>query len=252
MASGEDPKIKLAINQPNFFPWLGYFDLLDQVDVMVFLDHVDWIPRGFIHRNKLRRPDGESQWLTLSLDKGKASGKWINQQVIHWEMTRDKHLQWIRQNYQKAPYFQPTWDLLNEIYANPAKNLAEFNSQSLERLAKFCKIKVQTQVASKMGLPATDDRDQRIFSIIDHLKPEQYYNFARGVDMGFYPAEAFAKRGIQLFKQDYKHPEYRQFGKEPFIPYLSLVDALFQIGGDEVLALIRSGSRWAEVSADLK
>lgn len=117
--------MKLAIMQPYFFPYIGYFQLIHAVDKFIILDDVNYINRGWINRNKIII-NGEAKWFTLSLDKA-SQNKLIKEiNISSKDVFHEKLLKTLKIFYGKAPYFNQVYDLLNKLFKIENYNLSSF------------------------------------------------------------------------------------------------------------------------------
>lgn len=239
--------MKIAITQPNFFPWLGYFDLLDAVDCWVSLDNVQVVKRSFIVRNKILDPQGEAKWMSVSLKKHSQKSN-INEVFLLDEDWWTSHLAKIKNYYREAPYLQDYLPRIEEIMTpkDHETSLGQYNFRTVNALADLIGISYETKIASEIIATLEGDPEQKLLSLCEVIQPTELYNFKKGVDIGLYQADHLAEYGIQLFRQDYDHPEYSQAGN-PFVPYLSIIDLLLN-EGPHSLSVIRAGSHWTKMS----
>jgi hypothetical protein len=235
--------VRVAVTQPNFLPWLGYFDLLDAADLWVSLDNVQLTRRSFVVRNRVRLLDGRQRWLTVALVASSrdvtiakarlASGDWWRGL---WNV--------IAANYRHCPLYPRYADWLQDLL-RPRDDevvLARYNERIIAELAAELQIRYEFARSSDIAPVLEGSAQEKILTVLSSLPVTQYLNFARGVDVGLYDPTAFAERGIQLLKQDYQHPHYAQ-GDGEFASHLSVVDALLHLGPRTTPAL-RTGSRW--------
>lgn len=239
--------MRLAVTQPNYLPWLGYFGLLHQIDKWVSLDNVQHVRRSFIVRNRIKSSRDEVRWLTVRLDHAPQTSL-INEVRLHASDWWREHLDQIRESYAKAPYFMEIYEDLKEVLPPRSREatLGAYNHRVVMDLSKRLGIEVDSVESSAICPILEGGPEEKILKICEHLKPTEFYNFQTGVDVGLYHAEAFRVRGMKLFKQTYHHPTYRQIGQE-FTPYLSVIDLVFHVGWAEALQVIRSGNHWEEV-----
>ena len=131
------PKI-VAIHQPNFLPWLGFFDKIVRSDVFVLLDNVQFPKKGGTWTNRVQiLMNGQPNWLTVPVDRSFHGTKLINEMLINnnteW---REKMLKSIHQNYIKAPYFKEIMPLVDFLINNFTENLAEYNIKAIHTLTE--------------------------------------------------------------------------------------------------------------------
>jgi hypothetical protein len=127
----------VAIHQPNFFPWLGYFDKLARADVFVLLDHVQFQKKGgnWANRVQLLTGGGRPGWVTAPVDRSYHGTKAISEVVIdETQPWRQKLLKTIVANYARAAHFEESFPIVEELIGHPSRNLAELNENAIRRL----------------------------------------------------------------------------------------------------------------------
>ncbi len=215
----------IAIHQPQFMPWLGYFDKMDQVDSFVLLDNVQYKKNEFQNRNRIKTPQGP-QWLTVPVSY-QFPARIDEVQVRVGDPWRRKHLQTLVANYAKAPYWAQYAESLRDLYAVEWTSLAAVNRASVEWLKSQLGIATPLAVASEMEL--SQEPTQRLLDICKELGASTYL---AGVDGRKYmELDRFAAAGIEVAFQEYEHPQYAQMHGE-FSSHLSVLDLLFNCGSE--------------------
>ncbi len=226
----------VAVHQPQYLPWLGYFDKIDRADAFVFLDNVQYKKNEWQNRNRIKTAQGW-QWLTVPVT-------YAFPQKIH-EVGINNRERWQRQqrqavlsNYRKAPHWDRIFPLVEEFLARAWDRLAPLNVFVAQRLAETLGIATPLMVASE--LPAfPEDPDERLIAIARHVGANAYLAGSGG--RGYMDLDRYARAGIHVLFQDYRHPVYeQQFGA--FQPFLSVLDLLFNHGPDS-LDILRRGNR---------
>ena len=231
--------MKIAVNQPNYIPWLGYFDLIDTVEKFIFLDDVEYTRNSVISRNRISNVAGKSRWLSLSLNKTSFHDLILNKSLV--KNCFNSHLKVISDYYRKAPYFQEVYEFFYHNFKEQTSNqLSKFNSDLIKSICNLIGIKCDFIYSSEINNCQSKKGSKKIFCLIDQYEYTKYYNFSKGIDIGLYDKNDFSKKGKLLFKQDYKHPSY---SRPNFQPYMSIVDLLFYELPDS-LEIIRSGRNW--------
>ena len=131
---------KVAIIQSNYIPWKGYFDIIHDVDLFVFLDDVQMTIRDWRTRNKIKTSKG-TEWLTVPVLGGR--NQLINQTAIAQSKWQKQHLKSLQSNYNRAPFFKNYKFLLDWLYGYEHKNLSEFNRQTTKLICEILGIKTQ-------------------------------------------------------------------------------------------------------------
>ena len=231
--------MKIAIVQPTYLPWLGYFDLMDQVDQFVFLDSVQFEKRSWQQRNRIKAPTG-LQWLTVPvISRGKRSQSIAEVEI--GEKFWPDHLRSIEMNYRRAPFFKRYYSAISERMqaATSTLNLATLTIGLVRWLAELMDIRTPTLRSSELA--AQGRRTELLAGIGGLLGATSYLSPLGSVEYLLNDMPIMAGRGIEVGFQHYEHPLYSQLFP-PFQPYASTLDLLFN-EGENALAIIRSGRR---------
>lgn len=219
----------VSIHQPNYLPWLGFFNKLLRSDIMVIFDNVQF-PRGktVISRTAIKTPTG-SQWLTVPV-KGKSELLPIREvQLVENQAWVRKHLKSLEANYGRAPYFDRYYPQLAGYYQGEHTCLAELNSGLISLLAGFLGATTKLVRASELQPEANAGGLDRILGICRTLGATEYLTGQGAGSQRYMDEEAFKKLGIKVVLQDFVHPVYSQLWGG-FIPKLSVLDLLFNHG----------------------
>ncbi|KPK97031.1 MAG: hypothetical protein AMJ95_11280 [Omnitrophica WOR_2 bacterium SM23_72] len=230
--------MKLCAHQPQYLPWLGYFDKIAKSDAFVFLDRVQYKPREFQNRNKIRKQNG---WMWLSvpvISKGK--GRQIIYDCLIDNATdwKSKHAKSLKTWYAKAEFLDAHLPFFENLYSKEWVRLVDLNVEIINYILKQLGIERKIYFESDLGILHT--QTERIIELCRKLKADTYLSGIGGKD---YLEEAkFIEAGITLVYQDFVHPVYHQqfcSGKSDFIPFMSAIDLLFNEGNRsrEVLGL---------------
>ncbi len=224
--------MKLGIMQPYFFPYIGYFQLIELVDVYVIADDLNFIKNSYIKKNSIL-DNGAPALISLELI-GASQNKLINE--IEVGNKTDKLLTAIQRRYAKAPYFKDVFPLLQSILLSEEKNVARFLGDSLIKIASY--LDMQTKFLYSSEIEKNNDLkfDARIIDICKRVGADHYINAIGGKEL--YSKDKFASEGIKLSFLDTKEIEYTQFGKE-FVPNLSIIDVLMFNSPEETKVLLQ-------------
>jgi len=224
----------VAIHQPQYLPWLGYFDKIDRSDAFVFLDNVQFKKNEWQNRNKIKTSENW-QWITVPVIH--KFGQEICEVKINNTVTwGKKHLNTIITNYSKAPFFREHVEFFEKTFARKWQYLADINIHVIQYLTEALGISYKKFVrASEYAL--SEEPTERLTDICKQMKGDAYLSGKDGAN--YLDLDKFEKEGIQVIFQDYKHPQYPQlYGN--FTPYLSVIDLLFNCG-PESLSILRKG-----------
>lgn len=216
--------MKLAIMQPYFFPYLGYFQLINAVDTFVLYDNVQFTKKGWFNRNRLL-VDNKVEYFTINLKKDSdfldVSERLIS--PVYFEKEMPKTLRKIEQSYRKAPRFDEVYPFIVELFEFKESNLFLYLENALRKTMDFLDIKVKLVISSDLPLNHSLKNKWRVFDIYHHLGATQYINPSGGHDL--YNKEDFADNNVNLNFLMQKLPSYNQFENE-FIPGLSIIDVM--------------------------
>ena len=211
--------MKLAIMQPYFFPYIGYFQLINEADVFVIYDDVNYIKGGWLNRNYILS-QGKPQLLTLETI-GASSNKLINQ--VQVGRNHKKILKTLRQSYAKAPYFDDVFSVIEEILYSPELNLARFLELSLGRICKYLEISCKLTVSSELDKNNNMRGEEKVLEICNLLDATQYINAPGG--KALYNYSSFDEKGIKLSFIETRAVQYQQLNSK-FVPNLSIIDVM--------------------------
>ncbi|MDA8235171.1 MAG: WbqC family protein [Clostridia bacterium] len=216
----------LAIHQPNYLPWLGFFDKLKQADLMVILDEVQFPRRDYCNRTMIKTAQGV-QWLTVPV-KARAATPIKDVELAESRTNLAKHWQIIVHNYGKCPYFPQYAAEMAGYFHRYHHRLAELNLALLKLVAGWLGIGTPIILESSLGRSMGKGSTRNV-NICRYLGADIYLS---GQGARAYNDEAaFASVGIELRYQEFRHPVYPQRYGE-FIPGLSVIDYFFNTGGD--------------------
>lgn len=222
----------VAIHQPTFFPWLGYFDRMLASDLFVILDHVQFERRNYQNRTLIRLED-ESRWLTVPVVQVSQKEKIIDKRVDNpadlggtrwWGPNSFNTLKYA---YRKAPFFDAYAPRLREIFHARWDKLLDLNMATLDFMRS--QLEIATPMLRSSTLPCEGQRSGLLLDICQKVGASAFLG-GMGGSRGYLEQEAFdaAKMGVQW--QEFKHPVYTQQGSAPFIKGLSALDLLFNCG----------------------
>ena len=226
----------VAIMQPTFLPWLGYFAMMNEVDIFVLLDDVQFSPRSFQQKNRIKTAQGP---LTLTVPcKG---GKKLVRDVeiaAPLNYVRKKILKSISQSYAKAPYKFEFMPQLKLVFEQNHSKLSELNCSLIKEISSVLKIKTKVIISSDLDLGVMEKTD-RLLSICEALNADQYLS-APGSFSYLKGSNPLETSPIKLRFFTFKHPEYPQLYGQ-FSAYLSAIDAIFNVGSSETNRLMKLG-----------
>ncbi len=227
--------MKIAIHQPQYLPWTGYFDKMDRADVFVLLDDVQYKKNEWQNRNRIRNAEGW-QWITVPVLY--EFGQKINEvRINNKENWREKHLKSLEVNYSQAAHFDEYILFFRKHYACEWEKLVDINVRFIEYLADTMGITTEIVRSSSLGIGT--EKTRRLIDICKAVGADEYLSGAGGGD--YLEEEKFAGEGIRLEYQKYEQKPYEQV-YNGFCPDLSAADLLFCCGKDSI-NIIREGRK---------
>lgn len=223
----------IGILQPGYLPWLGFFEQIYKSDVFVIYDDVQYDKGGWRNRNRIKTPSGVL-WLSVPVLFNLSEAPLITEikidNKVNW---RKKHLTSIRQNYAKSKYFNDYIMFFEDAYAREWEFLIDLDMFLISGLNKNLGIE-DKEIVRSSTLNIRGDRIERLINLCKSFGADTFYEGISGKH--YIEEELFQQNGISIEYQDYQHPVYRQLYGE-FVPYLSVIDLLFN-HGKESLAII--------------
>jgi hypothetical protein len=223
--------------QPTYLPWLGYFDLIDQCDIFVLLDDVQFVKKSWQLRNRIKTAAGPL-WLSVPvLSSGRRFQKISETEIDNTQNWREKHFKSILHAYANAPYANDYCPELQNIYQQEWKKICEIN----ETLILFIKkaMGIQTPIIRSSNLKCREDMHERIIDICRQVDADVLYD-AQGASEIIDP-DILKANGVRIMFQEYQHPLYKQ-QNGAFVPYISAIDLLLNEGPSSC-QIVRSGSK---------
>jgi len=219
----------ISIQQPEFFPWLGYFDKILSVDKVIFLDNVQFKKRYFENRNKIRTFQGWTWILAPVITKGCFKQKIIDVKIDNFQPWQKKIVSTLTLNYKKTTFWKEAGEKLCELILKPYNQLSEFNLSVILFFMKILNIQKEYCLASSLNTETSGS--QLILDICRKVNAKEYLSGKDGKN--YLDEKSFQKYGINVKYQNFKHPEYSQFHKG-FIPNMSVFDLYFNHGPESV------------------
>jgi len=235
--------LKIAVMQPTFNPWMGYFDLINSVDLFVFLDTVQLAKRSWQTRNRLKINDRE-HIISIPIKKevGRDKTRLINAKIANRDWAQ-KSIKSIEMSYKKANYFNSVFSFVKDLLLDDATFLSTYNSGIIKRVCSAIGISTEFIYSSQLG-KLSGSKDRLLFNICKKVEADTYVS-PRG-SLSYLAennaGEYFLKENIALYYHNYEHPIYPQVGKI-FLPYMGIVDLLLNVGIESAKEVIVSGHK---------
>ncbi len=229
-----------AIHQPNFFPWLGYFRKIARADVFVFLDAVQFprTSRGTWVNRVQMLIGSHPRWITCPIKRPGGLQSISEIPIDDTNPWRRKFLKTLEMNYKRSTHFQNTMTWVEPLVLFPSRSLAEYNMRSIREIASHlgleCRFVLQSQLSVLKADGATGS--ERLAEICKQLSADTYLA-GDGADE-YEDMSAYELIGVRMIKSGFRQQTYPQVGSRQFVPGLSVLDALFNIGLHETKMLL--------------
>jgi hypothetical protein len=221
-------RMRVGIHQLHYLPWLRYFEKIQNCDVFVVLDDIQFNKNGWQNRNKVKTPSGPVL-LTVPVQM-KFQQRLDEVRLDNRTQWRKKHWKTIEQSYHRAPHFSEYAGFFEATYAREWEFLNELNRHMLEFYLRTLGVTTRVEYSSALNVPGI--ATERLVNLIRAVGGESYYSGAYALD-AYLDAEALAQAGITLDLQEWRAPVYPQLHGE-FVPDLSIVDLMMNCGPESL------------------
>lgn len=221
--------------QPYFFPYIGYWQLINAVDKFVIYDDVNYIKRGWINRNNIL-VNGHSKLINVRMSKV-SQNKLINEiEVTHHLSYNEDLLQTINRSYCKAPFFENVFPLVERVINQHENNLAKYLEFSIKEVCKYLSITTEIIISSEISKSNELKGQDKIIEICKLLSSDQYMNAIGGQSL--YSSPDFQLCGIELKFLKTLDITYPQTSKKKFVPNLSILDIMMFNSPEQINSML--------------
>lgn len=229
--------MKVAIMQPYFFPYIGYFQLMAAVDEFIVYDNIEFTKKGWINRNRIL-VNGTDSYITLPL---KSDSDFLNirerQLADTWIKEKKKILNKIFESYRKSSNFKIVSEVIEKCILFEDHNLFNFILNSLNVVKEYLEIKTPLIISSTIPIDHSLKGDKKVIEIVKSRKAENYINSIGGIEL--YNKEEFKKEGINLNFLKSTNFIYKQYDNT-FVPWLSIIDVMMFNSKEEIKKYLES------------
>jgi hypothetical protein len=213
--------MKVAIMQPYFLPYLGYFQLIAAVDLFIVYDNIKYVKSGWINRNRLCR-NGEAATFSLPL-KHASDSLDVRERELAVQFDPEKLLNQFRGAYRHAPQFARVFPWLQDIVCHGERNLFRFLDHSIRAACNLLCIGTEIRISSDIAIDHSLRKQDKVIALCRAAGARTYVNPIGGMEL--YDQEDFRQQGIELTFLRSEPFEYRQ-SPSGFVPSMSIVDVL--------------------------
>lgn len=216
--------MKATIHQANYFPYAGFFHKLSLADVLVLMDDVQYDTK-FTNRNKIIEANGWI-WLTVPIDKSQKHYPNMEVRINNDHNWKKNHWDKIWFTYTNAPHFHLYQDYFSNLYQNDWEFLFELNFETLKKTINWLDIKIE--IIRESELKVQGNATERLVNVCKSIGADTYVSGIGG--QNYINENMFKKNSIRLEYQNYSCPIYSQHQAKSFIPDLSIIDLLANVG----------------------
>lgn len=223
----------VAIHQPNFFPWLGYFDKINRSDFFVILDDAQFPKTGAAWTNRVKLMiGGQPRWVTAPIVRSYRGTRQINEMYFSDQQPwRAKMIRTIEINYGRHPFFLETMDVIEELVNNDESCVAEYNRKTVFEICLKLGIDIN-KIRRASEFEVVSASNNRLCDLTDAVGGNTYMD--GGGSSGYLDDQVFERRGVKLAQQNFLQTIYKQLDCENFSPGLSIIDMAMNIGWEEI------------------
>ena len=228
--------MRVAIMQPLYLPWCGYFGLMHSIDIFIFLDSVQFNRRGWQQRNRIKTLIGPQLLTVPVISKGKRNQLISDVEINLSAALAGKHLRVVEVNYSKSTCFPDIFPEIQKMLKTPGEKLAELDLELILCLKEM--LNLGTAVMRSSELQGQGLKAELLASLCEQVGATEYFS-PPGSREYLEASDAFRNIGIPVHYFDFAHPEYPQLHGE-FLPYMSCIEMLMNCG-EQTLPLIQGG-----------
>jgi len=219
--------------QPYFFPYIGYWQLINAVDVFVIYDNIQYTKKGWINRNRFLQ-NGKDAVFSISL-KRDSNFLDVKDRIISGDFNKIKLLNKIKEAYKKAPYFDQVFFLFKKVVLSNDNNLFTYIFFSIKEICKYLTIDTKLIKSSDIDINHGLKSQDKVLAICQNIGTNVYINAIGGKEL--YSKELFSEQGIDLKFIKTESIIYNQFDKQ-FVPWLSIIDVMMFNNQEEISKML--------------
>jgi hypothetical protein len=208
------------IHQPNYIPYIGLFQKINESDIFIFYDNAQYTKWDYHNRNKIKWSNWE---ILLTIPVNVSLWDTINSVTYDWRVL-SKHLKSIDQSYKKSEFYEDFFPVLKEIFEYNTGSLSEFNINFIKEISQYIWINTEFRTLSEMDFKLDSSSTDALVDICKLVWADEYISWSWWKE--YVEVDKFTSEWIKLSFQDFTHPEYKQLWWE-FIPYMSIIDIIF-------------------------
>lgn len=224
--------MKIGIHQPHYFPWLGYMDKMAKSDKFIILDEVQLTDRSPMVRNKFLQVDGTEITIGLSVKKHGYREKAVKEiELAEREKVQEKHRRFFQLNYNKTKGYKEVYPLIQHIFEKKYEKLIDIEMDTVNIIRELLGITTPLLYQSSLKYDKESKKSDLMLSLCESAGASVYLS-GQGAKK-YMVDDQFLAKGIEVEYQIFNHPIYVQAGVSDFVPNLSAIDLLMQMGVED-------------------
>lgn len=228
----------ITIHQPEHLPWLGFFNKMAKAELFVIMDNVQFEKNYFQNRNRIIGTNGV-QWIGLAVKTvGHMDNILCDTEIAGDSRWKNKYLKTIQMSYGKHPFFDQTFTALEDAIALDTNKLTDINVSIFKSFADKMNIRPEFVRASKLNVQGK--KSDLVLDICKNLGATTYISGPSGRD--YMNLQSYKDANIEVKFNDYHHPIYEQKKTAEFIPYMSTLDLIMNVGFEQAKNIIMQGN----------
>lgn len=229
--------MKIAIHQPHYFPWIGYYDKMAKVDAFVLLDEVQFEKGSQMIRNRIIDTNGEVKYLTISGDTSNFLDKEYKElKTINNNAWTEKQMNMIRNYYRKAKGLNELLPIIQQFFSSNYQTICSWTCESILLAKKLLAIDTPIIFQSNIDYDRNKRKSDLVNAICNALGADVYFS-GKGGSVDYLDRNSFEESGIDIEFQEFSHPQYKQVNSKEFQRGLSILDLLFNCGIEEAKSI---------------
>ncbi len=230
----------VTIHQPEHLPWLGFFNKMANADEIIILDNVQYRKRYFQNRNKIL-VNGREKYIGVPVKLDHYREKTIADMEIYRDEDvpwKNKYLKTIEYHYRQHPYFHEYYPFFENLVSKRAESLYDFNMEIIVYFSR--ELKIDTKIIKASDLSPVGSKSDLILDLSKRAGANVYLSGPSGRD--YMELSKYKEEKVEVWFNDFKHPQYVQKGTEEFVSHLSVLDLLMNVGSEQAREIIQSGT----------
>lgn len=228
---------KIGIMQPYFFPYLGYWQLINAVDEYVIYDNIQYTKKGWINRNRFLQ-NGKDELFSVNLQKA-SDYLDVKDRYISDVFDRNNLISKLKNSYKKAPFYEEHFPIIQDIIKFEDNNLFNYINNSIKKIHSFFGMESKIIISSSLDIDHSLKGQEKVLAIVKKLNGSNYINAIGGQEL--YSKESFEEEGIKLNFIKTNEIMYPQFNNE-FIPNLSIIDVMMFNSKEQIKEMLNEYS----------